>query len=77
MNQPKRQGGNQGEGNVRAARRYHDKLTESLDDEQGIDPTPDSRQLAKELEQAEEAGKRKARELDPQVHRNWNEAEQD
>lgn len=60
---------NQGEGNRASARRYNRKVHESVgtDDDtqelQGVDKA--------ELERAEESGKARAKEFDPQVKRDY------
>lgn len=63
---------NQGEGNVEAARRYNEgahEFAESGDVERAArDAGPDSVAEAAELEQAEDAGRARAKEEDPLLH---------
>lgn len=74
-----RKGDMQGEGDRRSARRYNEEFRKSRDAGrlEGRDPSPGSSAEADELEQAEREGKRKAKEFDPQVRRDWSEPDKD
>ncbi|MCB1728898.1 MAG: hypothetical protein H6988_10830 [Pseudomonadales bacterium] len=73
-NQVKKDGG---EGDREAARRYNQKteeFTESDEGQDAIDKGPQWRdeQGAKEAGKAEETGRKRAREMDPQVTRDYS-----
>ncbi len=57
--------------NFRAAQRYSENVQESHDEDPARDagPAPESPEQVKELKRAEKKGRRKARELDPNEHR--------
>jgi hypothetical protein len=67
--QSKEQGQVQGEGDYEAARRYRDKLSAHVQhhdmDQEARNAEPTSAGEEREMEQAEEAGKRRAKEEDP------------
>lgn len=69
----KGQGQVQGEGDYEAARRYRDKLSDHVQhhdmDREARNAEPSSAGEAREMEQAEELGKRRAKEEDPLLER--------
>jgi hypothetical protein len=64
-------GKNEGEGNRTAARRYNEAAQKTA--KKGVQPDaePKSEQERKEMEQAEEAGRSRAKEVDPSVERDF------
>jgi hypothetical protein len=76
-NQVKKDGG---EGDREAARRYNqkaEKFTESDAGQRAIDKGPEisGESEAREVEKAEEQGRKRAREVDPQVTRDYRSAD--
>lgn len=68
---------NQGEGDREAAKRYNEatkEFVESGEMEKAPDPSHQSEEAARN---AEEEGKSRAKELDPEIHRDYDEATKD
>lgn len=66
-----RKDSNQGEGNREAAEEYNEKTREFVESGKG-DDAPDPAEQPQESREAEEKGKSHAKELDPEVHREYD-----
>ena len=64
---------NQGEGNREAAREYNEGVRRHIRDhdveKEARDARPKDKKEARKLQEAEDRGRSKAKEFDPQVHR--------
>ncbi|HEU4618125.1 MAG TPA: hypothetical protein VFV10_08790 [Gammaproteobacteria bacterium] len=65
-------GKNEGEGSRTAARRYNEATQESVKKQGAAKPSKLTEQERREAEAAEEAGKSRAKELDPEEHRDFD-----
>ncbi|HEX7082192.1 MAG TPA: hypothetical protein VF329_14390 [Gammaproteobacteria bacterium] len=63
---------NEGEGSRTAARRYNEGATKTAKEKPKADPAPGSDEERQEMERAEEEGRRRAKELDPSVDRDYS-----
>jgi hypothetical protein len=65
-------GRNEGEGNRTAARRYNEAARKTAEKGEHPDPSPSSEEERREIEQAEQTGRARAKELDPAVERDFD-----
>jgi hypothetical protein len=63
---------NEGEGSRSAARQYNEGATKTAHKKKMPNAAPRSEQEREEMERAEEAGRARAKELDPEEDRNYS-----
>jgi hypothetical protein len=65
-------GKNEGEGSRTAARRYNEGASKSAEKNTKVDARPKSDEERREMEEAEKAGRQRAKEIDPAEDRDFD-----